>query len=230
MALYLGTATLAVPTQDPTELQLPHPSHRRRRHRHPSPARTHPKIHRAHSPRPRAVMPSKAHPSSRSRRPSPSPAKPPLPQQAVKAKAANAPKPSRITTEITKRTDAVLDHVILRVTDLREEQQRGTTEWVNAELERTAEWVVRLRAEQQAEMQREMGRWLEGVPEMVMGRARDVFVGWLGGSEGLVTAVLAWLPVVLGAGGAARMGWEVVSVMRRLVRVLEGGKGRRGLR
>ncbi|KAK0627852.1 hypothetical protein B0T14DRAFT_600991 [Immersiella caudata] len=219
MALYLGTATLAVPTQDPMDLQLSHSSHRRRR-RHHSPARTHPKIHRAHSPRPRAVMPSKAHPSSRR---GPSPAKPLLPPP---VKPANAPKPSRITTEITKRTDAILDHVILRVTDLREEQQRGTTEWVNAELERTAEWVVRLRAEQQAEMQRGMNSWLEGVPGMVMGRARDVFVGWLGGEEGLVTAVLAWLPVVLGVGGAARMGWEVVGVLRRLMRVLEGKGGR----
>ena len=125
----------------------------------------------------------------------------------------------------------MLDHVTHRLTDMRESQQRGTTEWVQAELDRTAEWVVRLRAEQQEEMQKEASAWLarelEAAPGVVMASFKETVMSWLGGGEGWVAALMAWVPILWGVGGVLGVG---VGVVRGVLEVSRGygGKGGRG--
>ncbi|KAK5657876.1 hypothetical protein OQA88_2424 [Cercophora sp. LCS_1] len=140
------------------------------------------------------------------------------------------PKPrSRISDQITKRADGVMDHVGIRVTDMREEQQRATSEWIQGELDRTTDWMNNLRVEQQQEAQKEASRWLESemekMPKVVMTSARDTFLGWLTGEEGLGTAVLAWVPVALVAGETLKVGLDVAKVVYGLL--AEDGSSRR---
>ncbi len=110
---------------------------------------------------------------------------------------------------------------------MREEQQRGTTTWVQGELDRTSEWIVQLRQEQQAQAQQDASQWLEHelerAPRVVMGSARDTYLGGLSGEEGVVTAALAWIPVALVAGETIKVGLDVVKVVCDLV----GGQQRR---
>ncbi|KAK4665513.1 hypothetical protein QC763_000460 [Podospora pseudopauciseta] len=135
---------------------------------------------------------------------------------------------SGLTATITSRTDQVLTHVNEQVTQIREEQQNGTSQWVAGELDRTShwvqgeltrtnDWVSQLREEQQKEASLWLEQELEKAPKVAMESAKNTYLGWLSGDEGIVTAALAWIPVAFVAGETVRVGIEVGKVVYDLV-------------
>ncbi|KAK0701530.1 hypothetical protein B0T21DRAFT_378834 [Apiosordaria backusii] len=209
-------------------------------------------------------MPSSSPPSSRSSKNPPPPASllpkahsRPLPPSSRRAHSPRPPsatittagsslfrqKPAKqasrgLTATITSRTDQVLTHVNEHVTQIREEQQTGTSQWVAGELDRTShwvqgeldrtnEWVSHLREEQQKEASLWLEQELEKAPKVAMESAKNTYLGWLSGEEGLVTAALAWIPVAFVAGETVRVGIEVGKVVYDLVQGNSNGQRRR---
>ncbi|KAK3342114.1 hypothetical protein B0T25DRAFT_359515 [Lasiosphaeria hispida] len=142
------------------------------------------------------------------------------------------PKPAANRSLLTRKADEAMDHVGVRLTEQQTAMQVGMTEWVAGELDRTTEWVGRLREEQQAAMQAEAAEWLgremERAPRVAMASARDAYLGWLWGEEGVATAVLAWLPVVFVAGETVKVGVEVGKLVYSGLVGETGGKRRVG--
>ncbi|KAK4164702.1 hypothetical protein QBC43DRAFT_317350 [Cladorrhinum sp. PSN259] len=174
------------------------------RHRPPSPPR------RTHSPRPPSASVTTSGSSLLKQKP---------------------PKPSRglsgLTATITSRTDQVLTHVNEQVSQLREEQQTGTSQWVAGELDRTSHWVTQLREEQQKEASVWIEEELEKAPKVAMESAKNTYLGWLSGEEGIATAALAWIPVAFVAGETVRVSIEIGKVVYDLVQATSNSQRRR---
>jgi len=104
------------------------------------------------------------------------------------------------------------------------------SEWISSELVRFNESTAKFLADSQRETQDEASKWLERemqrAPRVFLGAARDVVVGWLTGEEGVLTAALAWIPVVLVTGQTVKMG---VDLARGVYGVLNDPRRRRAL-
>jgi len=137
---------------------------------------------------------------------------------------------SRLTQTINKKTDEALSHAGIKINELREEQQAGMSEWISSELVRFNESTAKFLADSQRETQDEASKWLERemqrAPRVFLGATRDVVVGWLTGEEGVLTAALAWIPVVLVTGQTVKMG---VDLARGVYGVLNDPRRRRAL-
>lgn len=100
---------------------------------------------------------------------------------------------------------------------------------MQGELDRTNDWVSQLREEQQKEASLWLEQELEKAPKVAMESAKNTYLGWLSGEEGIVTAALAWIPVAFVAGETVRVGLEVGKVVYDLVQGTSGNGQRRRL-
>ncbi|KAK4200771.1 hypothetical protein QBC40DRAFT_279412 [Triangularia verruculosa] len=185
---------------------------------------------------------SRSHPPSSRRAHSPRPPSASVTTSGTTLVKQKPPKPARglsgLTATITSKTDQVLTHVNEQVTHIREEQQTGTSQWVSGELDRTShwvqgeldrtnDWVSQLREEQQKEASLWLEQELEKAPKVAMESAKNTYLGWLSGEEGIVTAALAWIPVAFVAGETVRVGLEVGKVVYDLVQASSSNGQRR---
>ncbi|KAK0726055.1 hypothetical protein B0H67DRAFT_448777, partial [Lasiosphaeris hirsuta] len=189
-----------LPTNPPPPHPPTPPSHRERRAR--SRART-------PTPRHRHVHPVSTAPTSRAAKPAP-------------AKGSGS--------LLTRKADEVMEHVGARLAEQQAAMQAGLSEWVGGELGRTGEWAGQVREEQVAAVTAGLSEWAAGeaerAPRVAMGSARDTYLGWLWGEEGVATAVLAWLPVVFVAGETVKVGLEVGKLVYSGLVGETGGKRR----
>ncbi|KAK1755608.1 hypothetical protein QBC47DRAFT_380763 [Echria macrotheca] len=130
------------------------------------------------------------------------------------------PKPpprSRLTETINKKTDEALEHAGVKINELREEQQRGMSEWFASELNKATDSTGKFMQDTQRETQREASKWLEHemekAPKVFMDSAKSTYLGWLYGEEGVMTAVLAWIPVALATGQTIKIGVDVAKLV-----------------
>jgi hypothetical protein len=122
-----------------------------------------------------------------------------------------------------------------KVRRMREEQQQGVSSWVEEEAHKAREWREQQQqelsgwieeegnkaSEWREEQQRELSGWIEEKtkkgPKDAMDSARDHYVGWLSGKDGIVTAALAWIPLLYVGGKTIEVVTGVVKSVHSLV-------------